>query len=134
MRWTPVQAYDLVADVDSYPDFLPGWRHARVVARDNNRAEVEQQIGIGPLTLRFDSTATFVPHTRIVIRSRAKPFVSLDLRWSFTPLGDGCRVDLVIDAEFRSRAMALSAAPVMDALTQRIMTAFERRARCLYEV
>ncbi|HHO68225.1 MAG TPA: hypothetical protein ENK12_04245, partial [Gammaproteobacteria bacterium] len=44
------QLFELVADIERYPDFLPGWRSARVLAREGGRLHVEQVVQAGPAT------------------------------------------------------------------------------------
>ena len=44
VQWTTAQAYELVADVEQYPDFLPGWHRVTILRSDKNQAEVEVYI------------------------------------------------------------------------------------------
>ena len=134
MQWTTAQAYELVADVEQYPDFLPGWHRVTILRSDKNQAEVEQAVGLGPFSMRFFSTAIFVPHEQIVIRSQGGPFSRLELCWIFTPVGQGCCVELTVNAEFRSYLLERASGQIMASLVNRIMSAFERRARLLYAV
>jgi len=130
--WTPAQVYELVADVERYPEYLPGWREVSIIRTSEDQAEVAQQFGVGPFSMSCVSTAAFSPSDKIVIRSQAGPFSHLDLRWTFAPAGQGCRVTLVIDAEFRSRLMRVLSSQILESLAQRMLRAFERRASVVY--
>lgn len=132
VQWTTDQTYDLVADVERYPDFLPGWHKAKIIKSDKNQTEVEQTVGLGPFSIRFVSTAIFVPHEEIMIRSQAGPFSRLDFYWTFTPVGRGCCIKLTVNAKFRSYVLERTSGQFMESLVDRIIRAFERRARALY--
>ncbi len=130
--WTQAQVYALIADVARYPDFLPGWRKVSVIRASENRAEVSQEIGIGPVSLKFISAAVFCPLDKITIRSRAAPFSHLHLCWTLAAAEPGCRVTLLIEAAFRSRLLAGLHGRILESLAQRMLRAFERRAFALY--
>ncbi len=131
--WSSLQAYQVVADVERYPEFLPGWRRVKVICARNNLAEVEQDIGIGPLSMHFMSTAEYSPNEGIEIRSHNGPFSRLDLKWAFTPTTGGCLVDLSVSVSFRSGLLDQASRRLIEPMVYRIMEAFERRARDLYQ-
>ncbi len=130
--WTPAQVYALIADVERYPEYLPGWRKVSVIRASEEQAEVAQEFGIGPFSMSFVSTAAFLPNESIIIRSQAGPFSHLDLRWTFAPVERGCRATLVIDAVFRSRLLGGVSGQILESFAQRMLRAFERRAKVLY--
>lgn len=132
MPWTPAQVYELIADVARYPEFLPGWRKVSVIRASEEQAEVEQEFGIGPFSMRFVSMAEFSPNEKIIIRSQALPFSHLDLCWTFAPVESGCRVTLVIDTIFRSRLLGGLSSQIVESFARRMLRAFERRAHVLY--
>ena len=55
------RVFDMVADIERYPEFLPGWTHARILDRHDNRLHAEQQLQTGPAVFRFHSTALLEP-------------------------------------------------------------------------
>lgn len=130
--WTSAQVYELIADVERYPEYLPGWRKVYIIRATGMQAEVAQEFGLGPFSMRFVSTAEFLPNEKITIRSQAGPFSHLDLRWTLTSAEPGCRVALVIDAVFRSRLLDAVSGRILDTLAPRMLGAFERRAIRLY--
>ncbi len=121
--------FDLVADVESYPRFVPGWREVRVLRREQQLLEVEQAVGLGPLELRFHSTATLERPARIAIRSGEPPFADLVLEWRFAdaPAG-GCQVTLRVECRFRARRMQLLADALLARFGERTLRAVEQRA------
>ena len=67
------QVFDLVADIERYPEFLPGWTRARILARQDNHLLAEQQLQTGPAVFRFHSTAELPPCSRVYITANAGP-------------------------------------------------------------
>ena len=133
LPYTCKQMFDLVADIESYPAFLPGWSGARILHSDNSRLEVEQRLRVGPLTLRFHSTAALEDSQRILITSNDAPFGTMTIDWHFAPLADNhCEVSVEI-------ALALQAGPFKRPLSRllahggdELLSLFEKRAHSLY--
>lgn len=124
--------FDLVADVESYPEFLPGWRMARVVERQGNVWTVEQALGGRGFDWRFRTTATLDRPRSIHISSRDHPFRCLDQVWRFEPAGERA-THLSLDARYALRGWLLQrlGARIIDAGFRRTLRAFEERARRL---
>lgn len=96
----PQQVYDVVADIERYPEFLPGWRAVTLLEREANRLTVEQEMGFAFANWRFKSVAILDPPSGLAITSREGPFEGLDIRWGFTPLAGGkTAVNLTIRAD-----------------------------------
>ena len=127
------QLYSLVADVERYPRFLPGWSRVRILHADDNRLEVEQQLQLGLFRVRFHSTAKLEPCRRIVITSSDAPFGEMTIEWRFAPRpGDHCEVSLIVE-------LALHSGPLKRPLQQflkhgngELLRRFENRAREIY--
>lgn len=129
LPWTREGMFDLVADIERYPEFVPGWRSVRVLERAEGRLRVEQSIGPRLLGLRFRSRAALCRPASIEVRAEDGPLGALQLAWSFEPLaGSGCRVRLRVSADIRSRVVRAA----LDELHARTVPAFERRAAQLY--
>ncbi len=95
--------FDLVADVERYPEFLPLMQEARIVHRHANGYETEQVLMLGLLAYRFRSrTELESPHS-ITVTSADRNFRHFDIRWLFAPAAEGgCRIDFALDCEIRS--------------------------------
>ena len=55
LSFAPQQVFDVVADIEKYPEFLPGWISAAIVERQGNTVQVEQELGFAFLNWRFTS-------------------------------------------------------------------------------
>ena len=120
--------FDIVADIESYPQFVPGCRAARILRRDGNRLRVEQELGLATWSWRFCTDAVLERPSRIAIRTREAPFARLDQVWQFQPLnGDATEVSLHVDYELRGRLLGRLVARLFDEGFHRTLHAFEQR-------
>ena len=138
LRWTARQMYDLVADVASYPEFLPWTAAARVRSVTDNG---DHQVMLADLVVsfklfreRFGSQVTLWPDAlRIDTEYLEGPFRHMNSRWDFADRPDGgCDVHFDVDFEFRSRLLSGAAGLFFNDAMTRIVRAFETRAADLY--
>lgn len=101
MPFPPHAVYDVIADIERYPDFMPGFKATAVLGRDGDVLRVSQTVGAGGLTRTFQSRATFLPPQRIDIASHEAPFRELRQLWRFEPLADGRRTRVRLEARYR---------------------------------
>ncbi len=131
--FTAAAMFDLVADVESYPAFLPGCTGARVHERDGEHVVASIALAEGPLRTEFRTRNRLEYPRCIEMQLEEGPFRSLQGVWEFTPLGPvGSKVALSIHFAFASKAVDLVLGPVFEALCNRQVDAFVRRAREVY--
>ena len=130
--YTPVQLFDLVADVGHYPEFLPWCLGATVRSRAEGVLSADLTIGFGPIRESFTSRVTLEPHRRIRATYENGPFRYLNNQWVFTPAGGGTQVDFWVDFEFRNKLLQRAIGPVFGEAVKRMVSAFLRRARETY--
>ncbi len=131
--YSPQQMFDLVADVDRYPEFLPWCIGARITKRDGNVMLGDLIIGYKLIRERFSSEVTLDPPHRIQVKYLHGPLSYLSNHWTFTPTEDGgCRVDFFIDFEFRTAILQKLMSLFFHEAVRRMVGAFEARARDLY--
>ncbi|HPT50057.1 MAG TPA: type II toxin-antitoxin system RatA family toxin [Accumulibacter sp.] len=121
--------FDIVADVERYPDFLPLMREAKIVHRGDDVYETEQALALGLLVHRF-RTRTLLDRPRgITVVSSDPLFRRFDLRWVFSPLADDrCQVDFAIDCEASSFFLLPFVQMVVLPMAGQMVAAFEARA------
>jgi coenzyme Q-binding protein COQ10 len=139
VRHSAGDMFDLVADIERYPEFVPLCRSTRV----SRRAKVEE----GVETLRSEMTVaykmiseTFVtrvtldkPRLQIHVQYLEGPFRQLENRWTFRPLGENaCEVEFFISYEFRSRTLGFLMGSMFDTAFRKFADAFERRADVVF--
>lgn len=126
--------FDLVADIERYPGFVPGCR-AITIRRRRGGAHpqdlvAEMVVGYGPLTERFTCRVTLDrPALAIDVDFIDGPFAELSNAWRFRDLGDGtCEVEFTIDFKLSSRSLGLVVGALFDRVFMRFVDAFEKRA------
>ncbi len=132
LPYTQAQLFELVADIERYPEFLPWCRGARVTGREGDVLRADLMVGFGMVRERFSSRVTLSRPHRIDVAYLRGPFRRLDNHWVFTPQADGCRIGFHIDFEFRSRLLRRLMGPLFLEAVRRMVAAFEGRARALY--
>lgn len=139
VRHDATQMFDLVADVDKYPQFVPLCQSLRVKSRTTKGEGVE--ILVADMTVAyklvretFTSRVTLdQSNLEILVEYLSGPFSKMDNRWTFEPAGErACDVEFFIDYEFKSRMLAMLMGAMFDAAFRRFATAFEKRADEIY--
>lgn len=129
----PDQMFALAADIERYPEFLTGWRRARIIAREGNRWRVQQALGLGPLQLEFESQARLEPPRSIEVASDSAPFATFRFTWLIEALEiPGARVSLAAEITMRSRLAQHAVDALLPAAMADVLQSFEVRARHLY--
>ncbi|QQA44948.1 type II toxin-antitoxin system RatA family toxin [Pelagovum pacificum] len=137
LPYTPEQMYNLVADVESYPEFLPWTAAARVRSKEEkDGAEVmlaDLVISFKVFRERFGSKVTLHPADYVIDTEYIDgPFRYMESRWRFEDDPGGCKVSFDVDFEFKNRLLQGAAGMFFNEAMQRIVRAFERRAGQLY--
>ncbi len=131
------QMYDLVADVARYPEFLPWTAAARIRdIRDNGSHLVmlaDLVISFKVFRERFGSRVLLWPEEKkIETEYLDGPFSHMVSIWSFTDADDGSDVNFHVEFEFRSKILQTTASFFFNEAMQRVVRAFEERAKKLY--
>jgi len=130
--------FDLVADVERYPEFVPLCEKLVVRKREEKDGK---QVLVADMTVSykvfretFTSRVTLDrPRLEILVEYLNGPFRSLENRWLFRPLGERtCEVEFYIAYEFSSRVLGALMGSVFDAAFRKFAGAFERRADHVY--
>jgi len=137
LPYTPQQMYDLVADVGRYPEFLP-WTAAARVRKvtdhgDHKVMEADLVVSFKVFRERFGSKVTLWPKARQIDTEYIDgPFRYLESTWEFREADGGCEVAFRVDFEFRNKLLQGAAGMFFNEAMQRIVRAFETRAKALY--
>ncbi|WP_134682087.1 type II toxin-antitoxin system RatA family toxin [Paracoccus ravus] len=133
------QMYGLVADIESYPQFLPWNSAARIRARKpgaggSEVVEADLVISFKVFRERFGSRVTLWPaEKRIDTEYLDGPFKYLKSGWTFADLPEGgSRIEFFVDFEFRNAILGKVIGVVFHEAMVRIVRAFEERAKALY--
>ncbi len=128
------QVFNLVADVERYPEFLPWCVACRIKRRESPTVFVADLIiGFKMIRERFTSRVALNRPQRVDVTYHDGPFRYLNNHWSFEPTEDGgCAIDFYIDFEFKSKTLQKIIGTLFNEAVQRMVNAFEHRAAVLY--
>ncbi|HVC00600.1 MAG TPA: type II toxin-antitoxin system RatA family toxin [Steroidobacteraceae bacterium] len=127
------QMYELVNDVDRYPQFLPWCTAAHVEPAAPGEVMASISVARGLLRTEFTTRNVLRPGVEITMRLVRGPFRRLLGHWRFEPQADrGSRVSFRVDFEFKSVLTSTALGPIFEALCGTIVDAFVVRARRVY--
>ena len=147
VRHAAADMFDLVADIERYPEFVPLCRSMRVRRRthlgDREVVVAEMTVAYKLIRESFTSRVTLEREKlSILVEYLDGPFSRMENRWVFHPVeGSGggersgaptCDVEFFISYEFRSRTLGLLMGAMFDAAFRRFASAFEHRADAVF--
>ena len=138
--FAPRQMFDLVADVERYPEFLP--LCAALMVRSRER-QGETHVLVADMTVGYKAvretftSRVFIDPARCEVRAAGAPgmmgpFKQLENRWKFSAAPGGCEVDFFIAYEFRSAMLQVLVGALFERAFRRYTRAFEERAQAVY--
>lgn len=134
---SPEQMYDLVADVERYPEFLPLCEALSVRSRKERDGKellvADMTVGYKAIRETFTSQVHLKPaQNRVEVKYIDGPFKYLSNVWWFEPAPGGCNVHFSIDYEFKSRLLGMVMGSMFDRAFRMFAEAFEKRADAIY--
>jgi ribosome-associated toxin RatA of RatAB toxin-antitoxin module len=130
---SPERMFDLINDVERYPEFVPGCKAAKVLERGPGMLRARLTVGSGLLSTSFVTRNQLqAPHS-IDMELDEGPLKSLTGKWRLTPVNagdiEGCRVDLDLAFELQGGAAGLALGPMVERLAGSLVDAFVARAK-----
>jgi coenzyme Q-binding protein COQ10 len=138
VEFVPDQMFDLVADIEHYPEFLPLCEALKIRRRsmlDDGREVLLADMTVGYKAIRetFTSRVTLdKANNKILVEYVDGPFSHLENRWVFVDQGAGTRVDFFIDYAFKNRVLGMLMGAMFEAAFKRFSDAFVARAGVVY--
>ncbi len=128
------QMFDLVDDVEAYPQFLPWCSGAQVLAGKGNRKTARIDIDYHGVRAHFTTDNVNVPGASIVVTLKEGPFRQLHGEWHFRALSpQACKVEFALNYEFATAVLEGLVGPVFNHIANTFIDAFVRRAEAAYE-
>lgn len=133
--YTAEQMFNLVADVERYPEFIPAVLKSRIISRRENEVISETVLGQKVFKVTYISKITHIPFERIDITCIQGAFKYLNAYWKFTSKGEeGVLVDFFIDFEVQNPLIHTVMRGVFNMAGQQVVSSFEKRAKVLYDL
>ena len=121
--------FDLVNDVDSYPEFLPWCADAATLDSGADFKVAQVKMKKGPLKQQFTTRNMLTQGETIKMSLVDGPFKKLEGQWSFTAIGEqGCRVTFEVEFNFAGLLLQRTLSPVFNEICARMVDAFVKRA------
>jgi coenzyme Q-binding protein COQ10 len=133
LPFTCEQVFDVAADIERYPAFLPWWISASISRREANTCYVEQVVGRGPVRMRFASKAVLQRPERLDISSSDESFRQFNLALLVVPSpSGGCSLSICAQVQLHSLFLQRILSQFLATSIEDVIVAFDRRARALY--
>jgi coenzyme Q-binding protein COQ10 len=132
------QLFDLVIDIERYPEFLPWCRASRIIEQSDNQLLAELIISFKHITESYVSEVTFERPKSIneagyiAVNLKQGPFEYLNNNWKFTALPQGTEISLELSFKFRSKILDSIIGLLFGKASSKMALAFKQRADALY--
>lgn len=137
LPYSASQMFDLVMDVEKYPHFLPWCLAAKIVNHlDKQHFEADLVISFKGFSEKYSSdvkASQLVDKFSIDVVAIDGPFKNLANRWQFRDISGGCEIEFFIDFEFKSIILGKIIGAVFEKATNKMIDAFENRAKQIYK-
>lgn len=134
LPYTAEQMFQLVNDIETYPNFLPWCCQATILTQNSHEIRATLMLSSsGGVKQSFTTVNTLTPSTRMVMELVDGPFKHLKGVWDFQALDENeCQVSLDLEFEFSSKLVAMLFGPVFQKIAHQLVDAFVERADKLY--
>jgi ribosome-associated toxin RatA of RatAB toxin-antitoxin module len=135
--YSPREMYDLVVDVNAYPEFLPWCERAEVLADDPSGMTARLHLSYAGLRHAFTTRNEHTPYESVVMTLVDGPFSMLNGHWRFVPIGadstmQACRIEFEMRYAFSNVALEFVLSPVFDKIANTFVDSFVQRAEHVY--
>lgn len=133
LPYSAAQMFELVADVEKYPDFMPWCGGAEILEKDDEGMTASIMISFAGLKQKFTTRNTHHFPSKIHLHLVDGPFSSLNGTWEFIELApDACKVQFALDYAFNSRSLEMLVGPVFNRIANSFIDSFTKRAEHIY--
>lgn len=133
VRHSAEQMFDLINDIERYPDFMQGCKAARVISKSDNTLEGELTLAKAGMQQTFTTRNALHRPERIDMELVSGKFKNFSAHWQFQPLGrDACKVSLHMDFEFDSALVDFAAGKLFSSVANDQVDSLVTRADQLY--
>jgi ribosome-associated toxin RatA of RatAB toxin-antitoxin module len=125
--------FDLINDVDSYPEFIPGCAETKVLSQTEDSMQASLLIAKAGVRQWFTTQNTLKRGEYIKMDLLDGPFSRLSGGWTITPLSEeACKIELNLDFAFSSKLVEMAFGKVFNAIAASMVVAFTKRAKDIY--
>jgi len=133
VKYSAQQMFDLVNDIESYPQFLPWCSGSRIIKREDDIVEAELMISKGGFKKSFSTRNSINKDERITVSLLDGPFSYLEGVWNFLPLReDASKISLDLEFEMSGVLANLAFGAVFNQICNTMVASFTERAKAVY--
>lgn len=133
VKYSARQMFDLVNDIESYPQFLPWCSDSRILKREDDIVEAELVISKGGFKKSFSTRNKIDPGGKITVSLLEGPFTYLEGTWNFMPLReDASKISLDLEFEMPGVMASLAFGTVFNQICNTMVASFTERAKAVY--
>ena len=128
------QMFDLVNDINAYPQFVPDCNDTGVLQRDENLLLAYIEVEKFGFKKRFTTLNRLKEPSKIEITLIDGPFKKLVGAWTFTPISENqSKITFDLNFEFNSKLLDMTFTPIFKDIMKNMVIAFSNRAKQLYD-
>ncbi len=128
------QMYELIDQIEAYPDFIPWCKKAEVVTRNTHEVQATLSLAQAGMEKSFTTRNRLDPYSSIDLNLIDGPFEKLQGHWRFIPEQEGCRVSLDLEFKFASSLMGMLFSSAFNQAANTLVELFIERAKVVYGV
>ena len=133
VKFSAQQMFDLVNDIESYPQFLPWCSQSRIIKREGNIVEAELTISKGGFQKSFSTRNELDMGKQMTVSLIDGPFSHLAGVWQFQPLReDASKILFNLDFELSGKLASLAFGAVFNQICNTMVSSFTQRAKVVY--
>ena len=133
VKFSALQMFELVNDIESYPQFLPWCSGSRIISRGEDFVEAELMINKGGFKKAFSTRNRIDRGGKITVSLLDGPFSSLEGVWRFMPLReDASKISLDLEFEMSGKLASLAFGAVFNQICNTMVSSFTNRAKDVY--
>ena len=132
VMYSAEQMYDLVSDIESYAEFLPGCRSGRIDRRNGDELDATLELARAGLSYSFSTRNKMTPGQSIEMQLLKGPFSQLSGVWTFQSLGEGSKVSLELEFVMSNRLTEATLGALIGQILGAMVDAFSNRAKQIY--
>lgn len=132
-NFTPKQLFDLVADIESYPKFLPWCSEAKIIHSEQDSCIAELVLYFAPLSYKYTSKVDYDRNAPSINVSLVEgPFECLNNIWNFKEQNGKTQIDFSIELGCKSKMLEKMVGLMFERALAKLISAFQKRAEELY--
>jgi len=127
------QMFDLVNDIEQYPQFMQGCRSARVISKSDKELVGELSLAKAGVTQTFVTRNSLIAPSRIEMRLEEGNFSKFSAVWQFEALTEAaCKVSFEMEFEFKYGLVDLAVGKLLSGSANNLVDALVDRAKLVY--